>query len=124
MNNTIETEKEILKEVNTLCNNLTEREILKEVKILCDDLIKWRLSPDNQTYHLIFEIHHNAQALEDDKNNYKQFSQINFNEILSKYDEFKIDEITNFKWVNDYCLKYLYYYSEANLKFDITNGGI
>jgi len=60
MNNTIETEKEILKEVNTLCNDLTEREILEEVKILCDDLIKWRLSPDNQTYHLIFEIHHNA----------------------------------------------------------------
>ena len=102
----------------------SEKEILEEVKILCEDLIKWRQSPDNQTYCLIFEIHHNAQALEDDKNNYKYFSQIDFNEVLSKYDEFKIDEITNFKWVNDYCLKYLYYYSEANLKFDITNGGI
>lgn len=101
-----------------------EKEIINEMKALCEDLILWRASPENQNYKLIFNIYHNAQALEDDKKSYKNFNKINFNDILEKYNEFSIENLSNFKWVNQYCLKYLYYYSDANLKFDITNGGI
>lgn len=105
-------------------NEIYDDEI-KAVKNLCENLTKWK-NPKNQTDELISEIHFDAQGLENDSKNYsKDFWDIDYSDILNEYKIFNIKELVDFKWVNDYCLKWLDKNSEAaKNKYGILKGGI
>lgn len=106
-------------------NKNIENDIKLYAEDLCKNLRKWKSDKKYQTWEIAFQIHSDANQLENDYKKYSNPDQINFGDLFKRYSEFKIEDISNFKWCNNFCISTLIKGSEADSDLmNIRKGGI